>query len=101
METEVDTGLPLSIARMYLGWHGELQLEPLNGITACPLLREDGTVVLSEGYDPSSGMWCEGAAATPDLAAQPSLDDAKASLRENGGAKVFHGSGGMIPLRAA
>lgn len=77
-----DVRLPRTLAEMYLGWQGEWQLPPLNGITRAPLLHDDGTVHVTTGYDPKTGIWCE---AAPDIAerlpASPSREDALAALR--------------------
>lgn len=79
---EADARLPKSIAAMYLEWRGEWGLPVLNGITTAPLLRDDGSIVTVEGYDPSSGMWCE---RLPDLSGLvpglPTRGDAASALR--------------------
>jgi hypothetical protein len=79
---EVDARLPRVFAVMYLDWHGEWRLPPLNGIASAPLLQEDGAICSTAGYDPASGMWCEN---VPDLSGlipdQPTKQDAAAALR--------------------
>jgi hypothetical protein len=76
-----DTRLPRDIATMYLDWKGEWKLPVLNGIASAPMLKDDGTIVASAGYDPASGMWCED---LPDLDAQvpkePTKDEATVAL---------------------
>src|SRR5215207_6845829 len=57
--------LPRVFAVMYLDWRGEWRLPLLNGIASAPLLREDGTIFCTPGYDAPSGMWLEN---VPDLA---------------------------------
>jgi hypothetical protein len=78
----VDARLPVSIARMYLGWRGEWKLALLKGIASSPLLQHDGTIATAEGYDSASGMWCE---RVPDLSklvpACPSKADAQEALQ--------------------
>jgi hypothetical protein len=78
---EVDALLPRSSAVMYLEWRGGWELPPLNGIATAPLLYGDGTIKTAEGYDPASGMWCEG---MPDLTLvipeRPTKDDAMLAL---------------------
>jgi hypothetical protein len=80
--SEVNARLPRPFAVMYLEWRGEWRLPPLNGIATAPLLREDGTIKSAEGYDPSSGMWCE---RVPELAGlvpdHPTREDATTALR--------------------
>jgi hypothetical protein len=79
--TEVDARLPHSFAVMYLDWRGEWQLPALNGIASSPLLRDDGTIHSTEGYDEASGMWCED---VPDLTGlvpeRPTRNEAEAAL---------------------
>jgi len=80
--SEVDARLPHSVAVMYLDWRGEWKLPPLNGIASSPLLRNDGTINSTEGYDAPSGMWCEN---VPDItwqvAERPTRCDAEAALQ--------------------
>ena len=79
---EVNARLPRSLAVMYLDWRGEWRLPPLNGIASAPLLQDDGTINSTQGYDLTTGMWCEN---VPDLnglvPAKPTKDDAAAALR--------------------
>src|SRR5262249_33791099 len=55
---------------------------PLNGIASAPLLRGDGTITSTQGYDRATGMWCEN---VPDLTAlvpaRPTKGDAASALR--------------------
>jgi hypothetical protein len=78
---EEDVPLPRQFAVMYLDWRGEWRLPPLNGIASAPLLHDDVAISRNEGYDPSSGMWCEN---VPDLEGlvpeQPNNDQAHAAL---------------------
>jgi hypothetical protein len=79
---EVNARLPRSLAVMYLDWRGEWRLPPLNGIASAPQLQDDGTINNTQGYDLTTGMWCEN---VPDLtglvSAKPNMDDAAAALR--------------------
>jgi hypothetical protein len=61
---EENIRLPHWCAVMYLDWRGHWQLRPLSGIASAPLLKDAGTINSSEGYDQTSGMWCEN---MPDL----------------------------------
>jgi hypothetical protein len=82
MLSESDARLPRSFSAMYLDWRGEWRLQPLNGIATAPLLRDDGTISSTGGYDLASGMWCEN---VPDLTRlvpeRPTKDQAAAALR--------------------
>jgi hypothetical protein len=79
---ETDARLPRSLAVMYLDWRGEWRLPPLNGIASAPMMRNDGTINVAEGYDTASGMWCEN---VPDLTGlvpeRPTKEDAARALR--------------------
>ena len=79
---EVNARLPRSLAVMYLDWRGEWRLPPLNGIASAPLLQDDGTINSTQGYDLTTGMWCEN---VPDLTGlvseRPTKDEAAAALR--------------------
>jgi hypothetical protein len=76
-----DARLPRDIASMYLDWKGEWQLPVLNGIASAPMLKDDGTIVATAGYDQASGMWCEDLPAlrthVPEV---PTKDEAIAAL---------------------
>jgi hypothetical protein len=80
--SEADARLPRSFAVMYLDWRGEWRLPVLNGIATAPLLQEDGKIKSTEGYDSTSGMWCEN---MPDLSPlvpeRPTRADAVLALR--------------------
>jgi hypothetical protein len=78
---DVDVCLPRSLAVMYLDWHGEWRLPPLNGITSSPLLRDDGTIIYKRGYDRQTGMFCENVPDLGDVVTDhPTEDDAAAAL---------------------
>jgi hypothetical protein len=73
--------LPREVAIMYRDWMGEWRLPLLFGITCSPLLRNDGTIICSQGYDPVSKLWCEN---VPDIGplvpAQPTNEQAQKAL---------------------
>ena len=72
---ECDAPLPVQIARMYLGWRGEWNLPPLNGVATTPLLSEDGSIRTARGYDAATGLWCEG---VPDIGGLVPLNPTRA-----------------------
>ena len=79
---EVDARLPRSLAVMYLDWRGEWRLPPLNGIASAPLLQDDGTINSTQGYDLTTGMWCENVPELTGLVPErPTKDDASVALR--------------------
>jgi hypothetical protein len=102
---EVNARLPRSLAVMYLDWRGEWRLPPLNGIASAPQLQDDGTINSTQGYDLTTGMWCEN---VPDLtglvSAKPSMDNAAAALRlirETFNTFCFADAGTIEPVSAA
>ena len=78
---ERDATLPPSIARMYLSCRGEWDLPVLTGVTTAPLLSDDGSIRTAQGFDPTTGLWCE---SVPDVALlvpdNPTRDQAAAAL---------------------
>jgi hypothetical protein len=78
---ERDAPLPTQIARMYLGWRGEWNLPPLNGVATTPLLSEDGSIRTARGYDAATDLWCE---RVPDIGGvvplKPTQSEAEAAL---------------------
>lgn len=77
----VPTAPPLTFAQSYAAREDAWRLPVLRGVVECPNLREDGSVLQEEGYDPASGLILDTGGATfapvPDA---PSLDDARAAL---------------------
>jgi hypothetical protein len=68
------------VAGMYLNMAGEWKLPPLAGISPAPLLSEDGSVRVADGYDPETALWC---CHVPmlTLPLRPSRIDAEAAIR--------------------
>ena len=58
--TEHNARFPRALALMYLDWQ-DWGLRPLNGIASTPLLRADGSINSTNGYDAETGFWLEGA----------------------------------------
>jgi putative DNA primase/helicase len=52
--------LPDRVANMYLDMTGEWKLPKLAAICTTPILRDDGTIVIKEGYDPTTAVYCYG-----------------------------------------
>ena len=77
---EKDTPLPHAIANMYLDSR-DWRLPVLKGIASGPLLRDDGTFQLAEGYDPQTCLWQE---SVPDISGlvpeHPNLEEAVEAL---------------------
>lgn len=62
------------------GLKGSWGLKPFNGITTAPLLSNDGSIRVAQGYDPASGMWCHNIPVV-DVPHTPSQEQAEAALR--------------------
>jgi hypothetical protein len=61
-------------------WEG---IQPIRGIVRCPVLREDGTVVQTEGYDKESGLYLDIDDSFPKVPENPSpelIEQSVASL---------------------
>jgi putative DNA primase/helicase len=52
--------LPDRVANMYLDMAGEWKLPKLAAICTTPILRDDGTIVIGEGYDPTTAVYTFG-----------------------------------------
>jgi hypothetical protein len=74
-----DITLPERVAKLYLDHRDGWGLRPLDGITSAPLLHDDGTIRVAEGYDPETRLWCERVPAVT-VPAAPSREDAAAAL---------------------
>jgi hypothetical protein len=75
----VPVTLPLNVAQMYLEL-GEWKLKPLAGISTAPLLREDGSLLTTRGYDSESQIFCD-CRITVHVPESPTKEQAKAALR--------------------
>lgn len=63
-----------------VGARGEWRnIRQLTGIATCPVLRPDGTVLQSRGYDKPTGLLCIYEGATFTIPAEPSQEDALAA----------------------
>ena len=75
----VMTTLPDRVARMYLDL-GEWQARPLAGITAAPIMREDGTLMGAAGYDAASEIYSSCAIKVP-VPEKPTRQEALEALQ--------------------
>lgn len=58
-------------------WPG---IKPLEGITECPVLRPDGTILDTPGYDRTTGLFYEPNVEFPPVPFEPTLDDATTAI---------------------
>ena len=72
--------LSKDIAQLYLyGLEGSWGLRPFRGIITAPILGNDGSIRIADGYDPASALWCHNIPSV-SVADNPTEDDAKAAL---------------------
>lgn len=71
--------LPATVARLYLNRHDAWRVHNLNGICRAPILSDDGSIRLAEGFDSETGFWCVGID-TPPIPERPSEKQAKQAL---------------------
>ena len=72
--------LPERVAKLYLAARGSWGLPPLDGIASAPLLSEDGSLRVADGYDHATRMWCERMPVVEGLPDMPRREDAAAAL---------------------
>lgn len=58
-------------------WPG---IRPLEGIIECPVLRPDGTVLDTPGYDHATGLFYEPNVVFPPIPSEPTIDDATSAI---------------------
>jgi putative DNA primase/helicase len=77
----VSVKLSLELARLFLdGLEGRWGLKVFRGITTSPILKNDGSIRITCGYDAQTGLWCHN---IPDLniPERPTEEDARAALK--------------------
>jgi hypothetical protein len=71
--------LPDRVANLYLDMQGEWNVPKLAGISAAPLLSDDGAIRVTVGYDAATGIYCHGAPSVT-VPERPTRDQAAAAL---------------------
>ena len=59
-------------------WPG---IRPLEGIVSGPVLRADGTILTTAGYDVETGLICEHSCEIPELLSKPTPKDVRRALK--------------------
>ena len=73
-------GLSKDIAQLYLyGLEGSWGLKLIRGISTAPLLANDGSIRVANGYDVPSALWCHNIPSV-NIIANPTEEDARAAL---------------------
>jgi hypothetical protein len=60
-------------------WSG---IRSLNGVVHTPMLRQDGSLLVTPGYDPATGLFLVTSGEIPQVPENPTRDDAVAALAE-------------------
>jgi putative DNA primase/helicase len=71
---------PRPVAAQILAMSGHWPFPPLHGITQCPTLRSDGTLLDAKGYDEASGLLLVGSVDMPPISLAPTRDQAESAL---------------------
>lgn len=59
LEEDVPTTPPNIVINALLGNKGNWSFPPIFGVTSCPVLRGDGTIIRKPGYDKRTGLYCD------------------------------------------
>lgn len=70
---------PLDIVRDVLTL-GKWPFPPLTGVVETPVIRPDGTVLCSPGYDEPTGLWYHATGQTPPVPDRPTAEQVSAAL---------------------
>ncbi|GLR85846.1 hypothetical protein [Bradyrhizobium iriomotense] len=81
-EGRKEIALQEDVAKLMLAAKTDIAaFRPLVGVTTAPLLREDGTIHLADGYDEESQLFCDYTQLPPlTVPERPSREEAEASL---------------------
>lgn len=72
---------PDKLAKHYLARRGHWRALHLEQVIEVPIMREDGTLLIHEGYDPGTRLYLDsGGLVLPGIPDRPTLDDARAAL---------------------
>jgi putative DNA primase/helicase len=71
---------PKEVVAMMLDKHDEWPFLSLRGVATTPVMRPDGSLLTTPGYDPASGLFLFRPPVLPPIPAQPSWNDAWAAL---------------------
>lgn len=75
-----DMDCPPKVALLYLSREGMWRLPHLTGIVEAPIMRPDGSILTTAGYDEATGLLLQSPIVWPALPA-PSLDAAQAAVK--------------------
>lgn len=73
---------PKAVAEQIAGMIGDWRFPLLAGVIGTPTMRPDGTLLLTEGYDKSTGLVLLGAPVMPPISAEATKEDATRALEQ-------------------
>lgn len=76
-----DTDPPVAVSDTILNRYGVWKFLSLAGVIMTPTLRPDGSILMDKGYDPATRLYLLDAPEMPDIADEPTKDDAIAALK--------------------
>jgi hypothetical protein len=68
---------PKEVTEQIAAMIDEWPFPPLAGVIGCPTLRPDGSLLVKEGYDLSTGLVLHSAIKLPPISENPTIDDAQ------------------------
>ena len=81
-ETKSPIAPPNEVVNTLLGRYGKWDFPTITGVICAPTLRRNGSVLVEEGFDPSTGLLVLGPLPEmPPLIAKPSRGDAETAIR--------------------
>jgi hypothetical protein len=81
LSKSVSINPPDDIANVILSRSGEWQFPEIVGVITTPTLRPDGSLLVREGYDPSTRLVLMEPPVMPDIPDRPTLGDGMAALK--------------------
>jgi len=71
---------PRLVVSQILDIVGEWPFPAIAGVICCPTLRQDGSLLVAEGYDPATGLVLRSAVVMPPIPAAPTCTDKKKAV---------------------
>jgi len=79
----IPSDIPREVANLLLDSRGELHFPDLLGIVTAPTLRQDFSLLQTEGYDKSSGLYVDfGGVAFPEIPLRPTREEAMKAVEK-------------------
>jgi putative DNA primase/helicase len=72
---------PSKVSETYLSMVGEWKVKHIVGISECPTIRRDGTIITEHGYDELSGIYVDYQGKPVEVLEKPTFNHAKAAIK--------------------